>query len=441
MKFIALFFFLIVLAFDVYPQKAGEVLATAAGLSFTPDSLSENGRKIFNDQKATLANARSEILSQMLADMLLEAEAKSRNISVETLVETKVKKIPVPSAADIKAVYDANRAALGDKTLEEAKKEIVEYLLREPEQKALQSLIDSLKIKHKFALGKDVNAANLNPMESLGGINGRSLAVQEFEAKNKGTLYDIQAEIADEIKADLENSIFSTLLAAEAKSRSMEAGDVYAAEITNKMREFSDEEKAGLQTAFKKTLFAKFNVKILLKEPVPFVQDISADDDPSQGKAAAPVTIIMFTDFQCPACSATHPVLKKVVSEYGDNVRFVIRDFPLTNIHENALAAARAANAANLQGKFFEFIDILYRNQTMLDTDSLKKYAAGLGLNVKQFEIDLSSEKIAAEVGKDMADGKKYGIGGTPAIFVNGVKVRRLSAQAFRDAVDKALKK
>jgi protein-disulfide isomerase len=196
-----------------------------------------------------------------------------------------------------------------------------------------------------------------------------------------------------------------------------------------------------LESSFRKQLFAKYKVKMLAPEPVPVAHDVSVDDDPASGKPTAPVTVIMFSDFQCSACAATHPVLKKVLGEYGDKVRFVVRDFPLESIHENAFRAALAANAARVQGKFFEYTEILYRNQDKLDEASLKKYAAELGLNLKQFELDFTSEKTAAEVRKDMADGRKYGIGGTPTIYVNGVKVNRLGPDAFRHAIDRALAK
>jgi protein-disulfide isomerase len=133
--------------------------------------------------------------------------------------------------------------------------------------------------------------------------------------------------------------------------------------------------------------------------------------------------------------------LKKVLAEYPGKIRFVVRNFPLTSLHENAFRAALAASAANAQGKFFEYTEILYTHQDALDAASLSKYAAQLGLNVKQFELDLSLEKTAAEVRKDMADGKSYGITGTPTIFINGVAVRHLSADGFREAINRAMKK
>jgi protein-disulfide isomerase len=148
----------------------------------------------------------------------------------------------------------------------------------------------------------------------------------------------------------------------------------------------------------------------------------------------------MFGDFQCSACSRTHPVLQKVIGAFPGKIRFVARDFPLENIHENAFRAALAAGAANVQGKFWEYGELLYHNQDNLDAESLKKYAAQVGLNVRQFEIDSTSEKTAAEVRKDMSDGVAYGITGTPTIFVNGVMVRHLSASDFRDAIENALR-
>jgi protein-disulfide isomerase len=150
--------------------------------------------------------------------------------------------------------------------------------------------------------------------------------------------------------------------------------------------------------------------------------------------------VVMFADFQCSACSATEPVLKKVLAEYPGKIRYVMRDFPLETIHANAFNAALAAYAAEQQGKFFEYGDILFTHQDALDADSLKKYAAQIGLNVQQFTVDSNSEKARAEVQHDIADGTAYGVTGTPTIFVNGVKVRRLSADDFRDAIDNALK-
>lgn len=426
---------------SAFGQKPNDVIATAKGLSFTYNSLSDNGRKVFENRKQIIADTRSEIFAQMFTEILLETEAKAAGTTPESLIAAAYKKIPSPTEVEIKAVYDANKTEIGDRQIGDVRPQIVEYLQKTKESKTLQELLAGLRLKYKASVGKDINAPTLKPSDVVFTVNGRAITAAAFETANKTALYDIEAEVADVIQDDLNAVVLSALIGEEAKERKVEVSDVIAAEITNKLRDFTEDEKAGLEADLRKRLFEKYKVKILFRGPAPYVQNISVDDDPSRGPLNAPVTVVMFSDFQCPACSATHPVLDKVLETFGNKVRFVVRDFPLTYIHEHAFEAAMAANAASKQGKFFQYIDLLYRNQTALDTASLKRYAASLGLNAAQFELDLTSEKAAAEIRRDMADGKTYGIGGTPTIFVNGEKVRHLSALAFREAVEKALKR
>jgi len=384
---------------------------------------------------------RAGILDQMVSQRLLDAEAKATGISSGKLIANEKAKIANPTDAEIKAIYDANRQALGNVTLEQARKQIVAYLRREPEQKAIGTLIARLKVKFKFAAGKAVNSPNLAPTDVVATVNLVPITVKEYEDFAKVALYELSAEVSDLITDDLNDAIYNALVADEAKSLNMDAGALIAREITNKMKEFSDDERFGLEIALSKRLFAKYKVNILYKAPPPLVQNISVDDDPARGPENAPVTVVMFSDFQCSACAATHPILKKAIEAYPDKVRFVVRDFPIESIHENGFKAALAASAANAQGKFFEYIEILYKNQAALDTASLKKYAAELGLNAKQFELDFNSEKTAAEVRKDMADGDSYGVNSTPTIFVNGVRVRNLSLESFRYTIERAMAK
>jgi protein-disulfide isomerase len=130
-------------------------------------------------------------------------------------------------------------------------------------------------------------------------------------------------------------------------------------------------------------------------------------------------------------------VLEEVLKSYGNKVRFVVRDFPLTQ-HEFARKAAEAANAANAQGKFFEYIAVLFKNQKALDTPSLKKYASEVGLDRARFDVALDRGTYAAEVKKDIDDGEMYGVGSTPTIFINGIQLRILSAEGLRAAIDRA---
>lgn len=441
MKFIAVCFCLIVFALSFKAQTPDQILATANGQKFTVKDLPPEVGEAYTNLSKNVAETRKALLEQQMIETLFETEAKTKNQPLEKYLEQIKAKVPMPAEKDIQAVYDANRAAIGNKTLAEVRPQIVSFLRDEPEQKALLAAFNTLKTKYKVVPGKDVNALNLRPVDVLATVAAKTISVKDFEEKNKIALYETKARVFDAVKFALNELIYNALVSAEAKSLNIDTNDLIAREITDKMREYTNEERYALETNLRKQLSVKYKTQILLKEPAPVVLNIPTVNAPFKGNPAAPVTVIMFSDFQCSACSATHPVLQKVLAEYGDKIRFVVRNFPLTTIHENSFQAAIAANAAQAQGKFFEYTEVLYRNQDALDAASLKKYAGELGLNLPQFELDLQSERLAEAVRKDMAEGKSYGITGTPTIFVNGVKVRVTTADGFRDAIDKALKK
>lgn len=428
-------------AVTAFAQKADDVLATATGHTFKAGDLSQQAQDARAKMPALITNVRKQLLSQLLGNILLETEAKSRNITPLALIKLETARVKDPTAAEIQAVYDANQAAIAGKPLADVRKQIVEFLRRDPEEKMMKTYVDTLAAKYKVVYGKDLGAVDLKPVDILFTMTGRSFSAKEYEDLSRLTLYDARATFYDDLRSELEDAIYNALVIDEAKSLKVDPGDLIAREITGKMKDFTDAERQGLEDAFRARLFTKYAVKIMLKDPPPPVQSISVGDGPSRGLATAPVTVVMFSDFQCSACSASHPILKTVLAEYGDKVHFVLRNFPLEAIHENAFRAALAAAAANAQGKFFEYTEVLYKNQAALDDASLKKYATDLGLNAAQFAIDFSSEKTAAAVRKDIAEGKSYGITGTPSIFINGAYVRRISAEHLKQMIDAALKK
>jgi protein-disulfide isomerase/plastocyanin len=158
------------------------------------------------------------------------------------------------------------------------------------------------------------------------------------------------------------------------------------------------------------------------EQNVPVI-DVSADDDPVKGDPNAPVTIIEFSDFECPFCGRfytdTLPGLEEKYIKTG-KVKLVYRDFPLESIHPTARPAAEAGECADDQGKFYEFHDLAFENQRGLTRDNFVKWAGELGLDVDRFTKCLDSNTHAAEVSKDLADGTAAGVTGTPAFFVNG---------------------
>lgn len=166
---------------------------------------------------------------------------------------------------------------------------------------------------------------------------------------------------------------------------------------------------------------------------------VSADDDPAKGPADAKVTIIEFSDYQCPYCSRGEATMKQIEEAYGSDVRIVFRDFPLS-FHENAQKSAEAAQCANEQGKYWEYHDKLFANQNALDTASLKSYAVELGLDTQKFNSCVDTSKYAEEVKKDINDGKAAGVQGTPAFFINGRLVSGAQPFAnFKKIIDEEL--
>jgi len=161
--------------------------------------------------------------------------------------------------------------------------------------------------------------------------------------------------------------------------------------------------------------------------------EVGVDDDAIKGSSNAPVTMIEFSDYECPFCGRyfqqTYP---QIVKEYVDSgkVKIVFRDFPLS-FHENAQKAAEAAECAGEQGKYWEMHDKLFKNQDALEVNSLKQYAKELGLNTKTFDDCLDSGKMDSEIQKDFEDGQDAGVSGTPAFFINGIPLT--GAQPFEE--------
>ncbi|HEY3160505.1 MAG TPA: thioredoxin domain-containing protein [Vicinamibacterales bacterium] len=163
-------------------------------------------------------------------------------------------------------------------------------------------------------------------------------------------------------------------------------------------------------------------------------------DDPSEGKADAPVTVVEYSDFQCPFCLRVMPTLKQLRAKYGDRMRLVWKDFPLTQIHPQAFVAAQAGNCAREQGKFWELHDKMFGNQSALQPDALKKYAADAGLDSAKFNQCLDTSKYEARVQDAIRAGGHLGIQSTPTVFVNGRPINGAQPiEVFQAVIDEEL--
>ncbi|HEX4965641.1 MAG TPA: thioredoxin domain-containing protein [Thermoanaerobaculia bacterium] len=267
----------------------------------------------------------------------------------------------------------------------------------------------------------------------------RTSAAEQF----KGLQREYDKNQHDLLESSLQTVIQDRLVEAEAKARKVSKDQVLAeikpAPVTDAdVDAFYDQNKAQIprpkaevaaqiksyleqqgqqkaRTAFYDGLQKKYKVDIKM-EPVRV--EVAATG-PAEGPASAPVTIVEFSDFQCPFCSRLTPTLKQVKDKYGDKVRIVFRQFPLP-MHQNAQKAAEAALCANDQGKFWQLHDAMFGNQSALGVDQLKAKAAELGLKADDFNKCLDSGAKVAAVEADKKAGSEAGVNGTPAMFING---------------------
>jgi len=160
----------------------------------------------------------------------------------------------------------------------------------------------------------------------------------------------------------------------------------------------------------------------------PTVAEAGADPPHAEGPANAPVTLEEFGDFQCPPCAMLHPVLKTMEKEFGPRLRVIFREYPLVPPHEHAMPAARAAEAAGLQGKFWQMHDLIYTNQNSwkgaFDVRPIfEEYATRIGLNMGRYRQDLTSEAVQNRIFLDGKRARALGVKGTPTVFMNGREV------------------
>jgi protein-disulfide isomerase len=159
------------------------------------------------------------------------------------------------------------------------------------------------------------------------------------------------------------------------------------------------------------------------------------------------VTLVEYGDFQCPACGAYHPIVKEVVEKYKNDIQFQFRNFPLQQIHPNARAAARTAEAAGKQGKYWEMHNLLYEQQKSWEQSTavntiFEGYAQQLGLNLEKFKTDFASSSVNETINADFAEGQRLGVEATPTFFLQGKKIENSprDVEGFSKLIDEAIK-
>jgi protein-disulfide isomerase len=193
--------------------------------------------------------------------------------------------------------------------------------------------------------------------------------------------------------------------------------DQVRAQIADYLRK---ERRANAATKLEQRLRDERNVRVAFE---PYRIPFANEGAPSLGNKDAPVTLVEFSDFQCPYCQAAAPTLKQVAQKFGDKVHIVYRQYPIPSLHPFALKAAEASLCANEQGKFWQLHDAMFEDQKKLAVSDLKATARRLGLDSKKFDGCLDSGRYVEQVQNDQKEAQRIGVNGTPAMFINGTYV------------------
>jgi protein-disulfide isomerase len=265
-------------------------------------------------------------------------------------------------------------------------------------------------------------------------------ALLEAEAKKEG-LADASALLKKEVEAKTDaptETEIKELFDANARKLRGKTLDEVRPDITKAVSQRKQGERFQVYIT---DLRKQYGVVTQLPYPdLPRVP-VSVDDDPSTGPADAPITIVQFAEYQCPYCGKAAESVAEVEKNYPGKIHFVFRDFPL-GFHDRAIPAAIAANCAEQQGKYWEVHDALMSNQRALEDADLERVARDAKLDIDKWQTCRKDPAIEAEIHKDMDDGNKAGVSGTPAFFINGVFLNGAQPyEKFKAIIDRELAK
>jgi protein-disulfide isomerase len=450
-----------------------DVLAIINGTNIPTKDIDDPLKDQIQQLQNQVIEARKRQLDIEINARLLGAEAARLGITEEKLLEREVApKIKQPTEADAKLFYEQNKSRIQGE-FQDLKDQIIAYLRGLYQETEAKKFADRLRQRAQVK----VLTQTVTPPETdadrarvLATVNGKPITSGDIETALKPLVFNVQEQVYKLRKEALDRKIDELLLDGEAKKRNITPTALFDAEIRPRIKPFTEEDarklyednKSRVQGTYEELrpqviqymqgqaqnkaaeeyaeeLKKSGSVQVFLKPPDPPVFSIAIDDRPWKGGANATVTIVEFTDYECPSCGATQPVLEEVVKEFGDKVKLVVRNFPLGQ-HTHAFKAAEASEAAREQGKYWEYASLLFSNQKALEVDKLKEYASRLGLDRTKFDAALDSGRFAGKVKRDLADGDKIGVDSTPSVFINGKRARERSKDALKTAIEAALK-
>jgi protein-disulfide isomerase len=323
--------------------------------------------------------------------------------------------------------------------------------VRPKESRAICGLILMVGLALAGALGIPPVPAGTPATEPLAEVDGDAITTAELERALGAKLSTLEEQIYTLKRQELESLIAQRLLSQEAAKQGISVTALVDAEVTAKVDLVTEQEIEGFYTAnkarmrgdeaslrdnirahlqeqkltvrrqrFLQSLRSQSKVLVRLQPPPVVRVAVPIDGAPVRGAAEAPVTVVEFSDFHCPFCKRAQGTLKQILEQYPGKVRHVFRDFPVDGLHPQARQAAEAARCAHDQGKFWDYHDVLFTNPPRATPDDLRRYAKQTGLDVQTFERCVSAGTHRATVQRDLDEGTRLGVTGTPAFFING---------------------
>ncbi|MEN3334390.1 MAG: hypothetical protein V7641_3755 [Blastocatellia bacterium] len=450
-----------------------EVLAIVNGAKITAKEVDDALRMPLAEIQRQVTEARRLELDLQINSRLLDAEAKKRGkTSSQVLEEEVLAKVKAPTEADVKAYFDQHKEQM-DSAFEDARPYLADYLRSQRQAEIAKAFAERLRAAADLkVLVRESTPPQTAPDRDriFAMLNGQAITSANIEDTLQPLLMQAQKQIYNLRKTHLDLRINDLLLEQEAQKRKLTARAVIEADVLPKVKKITEadarqfyegnkerllgdfaqlrdqliqylaeNERQRAQLAFADRLRSAAVVQIFLKIPEVPRLTIAMDDQPWKGGEHATVTIVEFTDYQCASCAQAQPIIEDLLKEYGDKVKLVVRDFPLSR-HAQAFKAAEAAEAARQQGKYWEYSALLFQNQQNLEASKLKEYATQAGLDRQAFDESLDAGKFAESIQRDIRDGKALGISATPALFVNGKPLNERTREALKEAIESALK-
>ena len=449
-----------------------DILAIVNGAKIRRDDLSVDTRSKIRLLQDSLLEARNRELDKVIAATLLEAAAKSRGLTSRKLLQIEVTgKVVPPTDEEAEQFYKQNRKSIG-KDFKDAKPGILAAMRTEREVQEAQKFANALRVAANVKILVERITPPANELERkriVATVNGFPITSGDIEDGLAPLIYQVKLQTYRFRKTELDLKINDMLLDQEAKRQGVTPLALVSREVSGKLpiitdqqlfafynenraqfgEEFSKvklqivqylltQEQQRLANSYAEQLRSRAAIQIFLRPPSEPSYKISIENQPSLGSDDAAVTVVEFTDFESPACAVVFPILKQLIAEFGAQVRFVVRDFPQQ--YKDSVRAAEAAEAAFQQGRYWEYVAMLYQNSGGgFELDRLKKFASATGLDRKKFDEELDSGIWNDQVQMDIADANKIGVIQAPAFFVNGRRTNGNSYGALKSAIQKAL--